>query len=143
MDVLRVSFEVACAADHAFATWTERIGTWWPKDHTVSGSPEAVVFETGVGGRIYESTSRGEEHQWGTITRWSPPQLLAYRWHLGVREETATDVIVRFVPLAGEMTRIEIEQSGWDVLGLAAVELKERNRSGWESLVPPFRAAAE
>ena len=24
--------------DHAFETWTGRIGQWWPADHTVSGT---------------------------------------------------------------------------------------------------------
>jgi hypothetical protein len=27
---LRMSFEVACSAEHAFATWTSRIASWWP-----------------------------------------------------------------------------------------------------------------
>ena len=30
---LSLSFDVACSAEHAFATWAERIGSWWPADH--------------------------------------------------------------------------------------------------------------
>jgi hypothetical protein len=48
-DTLRVSFEVGCGMDHAFATWTERIGTWWPADHTLSGRPVLIVLEGRVG----------------------------------------------------------------------------------------------
>ena len=34
------------------------IGTWWPRDHTVTGDPDLrVVMETGVGGRIFERTA--------------------------------------------------------------------------------------
>jgi hypothetical protein len=36
---------------------------------------------------------------------------------------------------------VEIEQSGWERLGAAAAELRDRNRSGWESLMAHFRAA--
>jgi hypothetical protein len=49
----------------SIVTWTERIGTWWPADHTISGSPVAVVLEGKVGGRIYERAKHGEEHDWG------------------------------------------------------------------------------
>ena len=37
---LKMSFEVACSAEHAFRTWTSEIGTWWPSDHTVTGEPD-------------------------------------------------------------------------------------------------------
>src|SRR5262249_8925243 len=59
---LRMAFDVACPAEHAFTVWTSAIGTWWPADHTVSGAPSAVVMEGGVGGRIYERAADGTEH---------------------------------------------------------------------------------
>ena len=140
---LRLTFEVACAADHAFAVWTERIGTWWPAGHTVSGAPEAVVLQGWVGGRVYERTTQGVEHDWGVLTKWEPPVFLAFRWHLGVEPESATDVHVSFSPLDGGGTLIEIEQSGWDRVGAAASQLRGRNEVGWNSLVPHVRAAME
>ena len=140
---LRINFEVACTAEHAFATWTECIDTWWPADHTVSGAPVAVVLEGWVGGRIYERSPHGEEHDWGVLTAWQPPELLAYRWHLGVGPESATEVAVTFVPLDEKRTRVEIEQSGWEQLGPAASHLRSRNQIGWESLVSHLRVALE
>jgi uncharacterized protein YndB with AHSA1/START domain len=140
---LQVRFEVACTVDDAFAAWTERIGTWWPADHTVSGDPADVVFEGRVGGRIYERTHQGEEHEWGVVTEWQPPQLLAYRWHLGRGPDTSTDVAVRFSTMDPETTRVEIEQTGWERLGNAAPEIRNRNREGWDSLIPPLRAALQ
>jgi hypothetical protein len=140
---LHFSFEVRCAADHAFATWTERIALWWPADHTVSGAPASVVLEGRLGGRIYERSERGEVHEWGVVTRWRPPDLLAYRWHLGVGSDRATDVAVSFHVIDAETTRVDVEQSGWERLGADASELRNRNRAGWESLVPHFRAVVE
>jgi hypothetical protein len=70
---LRITFEVACAAEHAFDVWTSRIGTWWPTDHTVTGQRDLlVVLEGEVGGRIFERTSDGVEHDWGEVTDWEP-----------------------------------------------------------------------
>ena len=68
-DPLRMSFDVACPADHAFSVWTSDIGTWWPDDHTVTGRGDvAVVLECRVGGRIFERTPEGDEHDWGEVT---------------------------------------------------------------------------
>jgi hypothetical protein len=142
-DPLRIGFEVACSIHHAYVTWTERMSTWWPADHTVSGAPTAVVLEGRVGGRIYERTEQGEEHDWGVVTGWRPPEQLSYRWHLGVGPEGATDVEVRFTGLDDNRTRVEIEQSGWEPLGAAGPELRRRNQVGWESLVPHALAAME
>lgn len=76
-DPLRVSFEAACAAPRAFELRTAEISRWWPADHTVSGEPDAdVVLETRPGGRIFERTSSGAEHDWGEVTAWEPPRRL-------------------------------------------------------------------
>ena len=39
---LRIAFDVACPAEHAFTMWTSRIGTWWPPDHTVTGDRDQI-----------------------------------------------------------------------------------------------------
>jgi len=136
IDPITLAFPVACSSRHAFEMWTSRIGTWWPADHTVSGRPAAVVLEGGPGGRIYERCADGTEHEWGRITAWDPPNGLAYTWHLKRDPIDATDVQVRFVPVADQLTRIEIEHRGWERLGALAAAWRDRNRSGWETLIP-------
>ena len=102
---LRITFDVACSVEHAFAVWTSGIDAWWPRDHTVTAEPGlVVVLQGGVGGRIYERTADGAEHDWGEVTAWDPPMLLGYQWHLGQDPADATEVEVRFVPL-GEPQR--------------------------------------
>jgi uncharacterized protein YndB with AHSA1/START domain len=142
-DPLRFTFEVGCGVDHAFATWTDRIAMWWPADHTVTGEPAAVVLEGRVGGRLYECSPRGTEHEWGVVTDWRPPAVLSYEWHLGVGPESATTVTVTFDALDGDRTRVQIEQSGWERLGSRAADLRDRNRVGWQSLEGNFRKAVE
>jgi hypothetical protein len=139
---LRLSFDVACPVEHAFTVWTSGIGTWWPPDHTVTGQTGlAIVLESGVGGRIYERTPDGVEYEWGEVTVWKPPTQLAYLWHLGRDRGGATEVEIRFVAQGAAATRIEIEHRGWDRLGNAAEQWRDRNRAGWQSLLPHFLAA--
>jgi Activator of Hsp90 ATPase homolog 1-like protein len=142
IEPLMMSFEVACSPEHAFATWTSRISNWWPEDHTITGQAGLeVVLEPGVGGRIYERTPAGTEHEWGEVTVWEPPARLAYLWHLRRDRRQATDVEIRFVALAADRTRVEIEHGGWERLGDAAADWRDRNRSAWRTLLPHFSTA--
>jgi uncharacterized protein YndB with AHSA1/START domain len=141
-DPLTLSFEVAGPPDRAFALWTDRIDTWWPSDHTVTGRDDArVVLESGVGGRIFERTPDGDEYDWGEVTVWDPPARLDYLWHLRRDRGDATEVSVRFVAQDDRTTRIEIEHSGWERLGAEAEVWRDRNQDGWRSLAPHFVAA--
>jgi len=138
---LRMSFDVDCSAEHAFAVWTTGIGMWWPADHTVTGEAGLdVVMQSGVGGRIYERTPAGVEHDWGEVTVWNPPTRLVYLWHLRRDRSDATEVEIRFVAAASGMTRIEIEHRGWERLGSAADQWRDQNRAGWQTLLPHFQA---
>jgi uncharacterized protein YndB with AHSA1/START domain len=140
---LRMAFEVACSPEHAFSVWTSGIGTWWPPDHTVTGQPgAAVVLQEGVGGRIYERTADGTEHDWGEVTVWKPPTTLVYRWHLRRDRADATEVEIRFLATGTAATRIEIEHRGWERLGGRAPAWRERNQTGWQTLLPHYLAAA-
>ena len=143
IEPIRLAFEVACGVEHAFATWTERTSTWWPASHTVSAAPDLQIsFEPRVGGRIYERAPGGDEHDWGEITAWEPPRRLGYLWHLRADRADATDVEITFVPVADGRTRVEIEHRGWERLGAAGEERRDRNRGGWAGLLPHFIEAA-
>lgn len=144
IDPIRIEFDVACTPEHAFDTWTTRIGDWWPSSHSVSGLPEIeVVLEGWAGGRIFERAPGGAEHDWGEITLWEPPARLGYLWHLRSDRAAATDVEIRFVARDDSTTRIEIEHRGWERLGADAPSWRDRNRAGWDGLLPHFMKAAE
>jgi len=144
IEPLRFSFEVHCAAHHAFAVWTRDISTWWPVSHSVSVERGlVVVLEPYVGGRIFERTPAGQEHEWGQITLWEPPREFAYLWHLRQDRADATEVHIQFHALGAETTRVEIEHRGWERLGARATELRNRNQVGWSGLLPPYLEAIE
>jgi uncharacterized protein YndB with AHSA1/START domain len=131
--VLRKTLEVAAPPERAFALFTEGIAGWWPvRTHSVAEErAETVVFEPGVGGRIYERTLDGDEHLWGTVTAWDPPGRVACTWHPGREPETAQEVEVRFEPL-GSGTRVELVHTGWERLGDRAAAQFENYDGGWD-----------
>ena len=139
IDPLRMSFEVACPVAHAFDTWTRRISTWWPADHTVTGESDLlVVIEGRPGGRIFERTSAGAEHEWGEVTIWEPPSRLVYQWYLRQDRADATEVEITFTDVGGSKTRVDIEHRGWERLGARGEDLRNRNQAGWATLIPHY-----
>ena len=140
IEPLRITIDVNCPADHAFRVWTNRIATWWPQSHTVSGEAGSrVVLEERLGGRIFEATLSGREIDWGEITAWEPPHRLAYLWHIRRDRADATDVNIRFLDLGGA-TRVEIVHSGWERLG-DGQSWRDANLGGWSGLLPQFVVA--
>jgi uncharacterized protein YndB with AHSA1/START domain len=142
IEPIRLAFEVDCPPAHAFDVWTDRIARWWPADHSVTGEPGlAIVLEERAGGRIFERTAAGVEHEWGEVTVWEPPSRLVYLWYLRRDRTDATEVEIRFIG-RGPTTLVEIEHRGWEALGAKAEIWRDRNHAGWATLLPHFVAAA-
>jgi hypothetical protein len=143
IDPIRIAFEVACPVPHAFEVWTARFGQWWPVDHTVSAEDGlTIVLEGHLGGRIFERTIDGLEHEWGEVTAWEPPGRLAYLWHLHRDRTDATEVEIRFIERDEATTLVEIEHRGWERLGAEGQTWRDRNHGGWATLLPHYVAAA-
>ena len=139
---LVVEFQVAAPVGHAFETWTDRAQLWGPRGHTVSGAPDAVVFERRPGGRIYER-SGGDEHEWGEILVWEPPTRVRYRWHLFFPPAEATIVDVTFTAVGDDATRVRLEQTGWEALGDRGPARRERTVHGWAVATAAYRGLLE
>jgi len=130
---LHKSVKVACDVDHAFRVFTDRIATWWPlASHSVGqADAEKVALEARVGGRLYETVAGGEEHTWGTVTRWDPPRGLAFTWHPGREPDSAQQIEVTFSAEGGG-ARVDLVHSGWDILGEKAAETRRGYDTGWD-----------
>jgi uncharacterized protein YndB with AHSA1/START domain len=142
MEPLELEFTVACGPARAFSLWSEQTTRWWPHGHSVSAEPGlTVTFEARPGGRIYETTPTGAEHDWGEVLTWEPPHRLVYLWHLRFDRADATEVEVTFTPVA-DGTRVRIEHRGWERLGAAGEERRDRNRRGWAAVTEHYRRVA-
>jgi hypothetical protein len=143
IEPLRLSFQIACPADHAFEVWTKRFSSWWPRSHSTSGNPDTTVFlEPRLGGRIFERTPSGSEIDWGEVTRWDPPSRLGYLWHIRRERSEATDVELTFVDNGDGTTRLDIVHTGWARLGAEGQAWRDANAGGWAGLIPHYSGAA-
>ena len=83
MQPLELEFAVACDAARALSLWAEQTTRWWPHGHSVSAEPGlTITFEPYAGGRIYERTTSGAEHDWGEVLTWDPRHRLVYLYVL-------------------------------------------------------------
>jgi uncharacterized protein YndB with AHSA1/START domain len=139
LEPLVIEFELSVPPAAAFAVWTERCATWWPRAHTISGDPSAITFEPRPGGRIVEHAG-GEEHPWGTVLDWEPPRRLRYLWHLFSTPSEATEVEVTFVG-QGAHTAVRLEQRGWDRLGEVGAPRREKTAEVWQRLASVLQDA--
>ncbi len=138
---LIIEFELSVPPAHAFAAWTDRCATWWPRSHTVSGNPSSITFEPRVGGQITEHAG-ALEHPWGTVLEWwDPPRRLRYRWHLFFTPEEATEVEVTFTDRDGH-TAVRLEQQGWERLGAAGPPRRERTHHAWTAITAALQDSA-
>ena len=142
--VVEKSVTVSVPVERAFEVFTAEIGTWWPlRTHAVDTErSETVVMEGRVGGRLYERTPSGEEHVWGTLVAWEPPNRIVYSWHPGREEETAQEVEITFSP-EGEGTRVDIRHYGWEKLGDRLEETVASYNEGWDKVIAVYARAAE
>ena len=124
MEPLRIDLTVECPVEDAFRTWAVDTSVWWPPGHSVSAEPGlTVTFEPRAGGRIFERTPGGIEHDWGEVEVWDPPHRIAYSWHLRFDRADATHVEVTFAPAAAVARRSRSctrAGSGWGGRGGAA-----------------------
>jgi len=143
-DAVQKTIVVRCGLETAFRTWTEQIDAWWPKAHTRSGNPATtIVLERRLGGRIYERTPDGVEHEWGLVTGWDPPRHFAYHWYLGSGAERPSQVEVRFTAEGDGRTRVEVRHRGPELLGAIWARNSALYDAAWAHLLPAYQAFVE
>lgn len=128
-----LTLDLACSVEHAFDTWTARMGQWWPLDSHAVETDKATrcVVEPHKGGRIYEITSEGKEHLWGTVLECQRPGLLHHTWHPGGDPEKPTNVLIRFEP-NGDGCRLTLVHEGFEILGERGPLVRDNYVPGWQ-----------
>lgn len=128
--IVRHQVVVPGTPERAFATFTERMGDFKPKEHNLMSSPiVSTTFEPHVGGHIVDRSEDGSECRWARVLVYDPPQRIVFSWDIGPTwqlepaAENASEVEVRFVPEGDGRTRVELEHRNLD-----------RHGPGWESV---------
>jgi uncharacterized protein YndB with AHSA1/START domain len=127
---VRTSITVEAPIDQAFSVFTEGIGSWWPPEYNLLEVDIAKrVFETHVGGQVYDVGTDGSECHWARVLAFEPPERFIISWDISPQWQIETDpdktseVEVRFASETPERTRVEVEHRNLD-----------RHGDGWEGL---------
>jgi uncharacterized protein YndB with AHSA1/START domain len=118
----------------AFALFADDLARWWPLARTHTGpDPVDCAIEPRVGGRVFERAADGRETPWGTVLAYDPPHRLAFSWIVQLSPGQEQLVEIRFTAEEGG-TRVELTHSGWEKLGDAAADLRQRYDRGWANI---------
>jgi uncharacterized protein YndB with AHSA1/START domain len=139
IEVVRKTVTVDCSVEEAFRIFTADAMSWWPvESHSIHGADvKEIVFEPGVGGRIYEVAESGERGHWATVLEWEPPTRLVLAWNILEREGDLTEVEVRFLP-EDDGTRVELEHRGWENVELEGAEKRANYDTGWDFVLARY-----
>ena len=128
--VVRSSVTVEAPIDQAFAVFIGRFGDFKPPEHNLLGVPIAeTVFETHVGGHIYDRGTDGSECHWARVLAFERPDRVVVSWDISPYWQIETDpahtseVEIRFVAETPERTRLDLEHRNID-----------RHGPGWEGV---------
>jgi hypothetical protein len=136
MDLSAIEHEYAlgCSPQQAFATFTERIGEWWPADYSPDpGALKDTVIEPGVGGRVFFVVDGLGEVPWGAVTTWDPGHRVAFTSTLAQSRQYPSEVDAVF-EAAGEGCEMRLRHGGWNE-GNAA---DRRKFSDWRLILDRF-----
>ena len=144
---VRNSIVVEAPIERAFSVFTDGFGTFKPRDHNLLPVDiEETVFETHVGGNIYDRGVDGSECRWARVLAFEPPDRVVFSWDIDPQWQIETDpdrtseVEVRFIAEAPDRTRVELEHRNLDRHGDGWEGVREGVRSdqGWPLYLERF-----
>ena len=147
---VRKSVSVKATPERAFEVFTARFDAWWPRTHSIGGSPlKEAVLEPRQGGRWYGRLENGAEADWGDVIAWEPPRRVLLAWRIGADwtydPDLFTEVEVTFTPEADGATRVELEHRHLERMGEAGEGMRAQFDSdgGWGMLLKLFAELVE
>jgi uncharacterized protein YndB with AHSA1/START domain len=124
------SIVVNAPIERAFSLFTDDFGSFKPREHNMLEVDIAeTVFETRVGGNIYDRGVDGSECRWARVLAFDPPNKVVFSWDISPQWQIETDldkaseVEVRFIAESPDRTRVELEHRNLD-----------RHGDGWEGM---------
>jgi uncharacterized protein YndB with AHSA1/START domain len=148
---IRKTLRVRAPIERAFRLFTEGMGGWWMKGHSLLASPQADVrIEPRTGGRWYEVGEDGSEQDWGRVLAWEGPHRIVLAWQLDADwaydPDFETTVEVTFAA-DGDATVVVFEHRDLERYGERAAEVRGDYETGmdggWAALLARFVEATE
>ena len=132
------SVVVEAPIERAFTVFTDGIDSWWNKDHHLIDDLDHMVFDTYVGGHVYDVAKDGSECRWSRVLAYEPPDRVVFSWDITLDWRVETDpartseVEVRFTALDPATTRVDLEHRHLDRHGEGWEAMRTAVSSGWD-----------
>ncbi len=148
---VQVQIEVDVPVDHAFRVFTTEFDRVKPRDHNLRDVDIAeTVFETHVGGAVYDRGVDGNVCRWARVLQFEPPTRFVISWDISPRWELETDpgrcseVEVTFTALTPARTLVRLEHRHLDRHGIdwEAERDSIAGDQGWPLYLERFTAVA-
>src|SRR5690242_4989452 len=92
-DPVRFDITVEAPVDRAFTVFTEKFDQIKPREHNLL-APEPIaetVFETHVGGSVYDRGENGSICRWARVLAFDPPNGFTISWDISPTWQIETD----------------------------------------------------
>jgi uncharacterized protein YndB with AHSA1/START domain len=133
------SVEIDAPIAHVFDVFTNRMGSWWDKDHHILEGPLAeMVFEPYVGGHIIDRGVDGRECRWSRVLAYEPPTRVCFSWDINLQWQIETDparaseVEIAFTELSPDRTHVRLTHRHLDRHGEGWESMRDAVASGWD-----------
>ena len=84
---------VEVPVERAFRVFTERFGSFKPREHNLLDVEIAeTVFEPRAGGHVYDRGVDGSECRWARVLAHEPPNRVVISWDINPRWQIETDL---------------------------------------------------
>lgn len=149
---LRLAIDIAAPPEHAFAVFTDQFDQIKPREYNLLDVDiEETVFETHVGGHVYDRGVDGSVCRWARVLAFEPPTRFVIswdidaQWRLETDPDQASEVEVRFVPTGPEQTRVELHHRHLERHGAGWQDYQQalEGPGGWPVFLERFRELAD
>jgi hypothetical protein len=133
---VRRTISVSASVERAFRVFTAEFDTWWPRSHHIGKSPmKKAIVEGKAGGRCYTEQEDGTESDWGRVLVWEYQPDVAQ----------SSEVEIRFNPVAGGGTRVDLEHRHFERHGSGAPTMRTAvdSPNGWTGVMQLFAERVE
>lgn len=124
---------INASAERVFEALTQDISAWWGAPYLLTSSPQAIILEPEVGGRLYEQSSSGDGALWATVTTIKKNERLELTGPVGASEALHSMVTFSLEPKnEGEATLLKLSHQA---IGLFGDDTQANYNAGWQDLL--------
>lgn len=137
---VRRSVTVNAPPEKAFEVFTVGHDAWMPKEYAIGpGETVEIVFEPGVGGRLFQRKADGTECVEGVVKVWEPPTRVVLSWAITPDwqpepdPEKCSEYEVTFTDVGDGRTRVDVEHRDFHKHGPGGAHVRAAvdDPNGW------------